>query len=241
MGRTVFITFGGPAPDYHNAVTRICNEAAQFNVFDNIVGKTDIDLKRDTAFWPTHDIFIKNNPRGYGYWLWKSYIIKKQLEIMEDNDVLVYADAGCVLNIQGKPRLLEYIQLANHDSGIVSFQMNLLEQVWTKMDIIIELNGQDLLTTGHICATSFIIRKCPNSIKCVNLWYDTCCKYNLINDSPSKIPNHPDFRQHRHDQSIWSIIRKKYGCVFLTDETWHNNFQNDGINFPIWAMRKRHG
>ena len=160
---------------------------------------------------------------------------------MEDNDVLVYADAGCVLNIQGKPRLLEYIQLANHDSGIVSFQMSHLEQEWTKMDVIIELNGQDVLSTGQISATSFIIRKCANSIKCVDFWYNICCKYNLINDSPSTIPNHPSFREHRHDQSIWSIIHKKYGCVLLSDETWYSNFQNNGINFPIWAMRKRHG
>jgi len=117
--------------------------------------------------------------------------------------------------------------------------MDHAEQAWTKMDVIVELDGQELLSIGKIAATSIIIRKCPNSINCVDLWYDTCCKYNLINDNPSKIANHSSFREHRHDQSIWSIICKKYGCYLLLNETWHNNFQKDGIHFPIWAMRKK--
>ena len=36
-------------------------------------------------------------PRGGGYWIWKSHIIKKINEI-NDNDILIYLDAGCSIN-----------------------------------------------------------------------------------------------------------------------------------------------
>ena len=59
-------------------------------------------LKKDSEFWVKHGNFIENNKRGYGYWLWKSYIVKKQLELMKEGDILLYADSGCVMNMNGK-------------------------------------------------------------------------------------------------------------------------------------------
>ena len=103
-----FLTFGGPSSNYHSAVNRICTQASEFNVFDNIVGATDHHIKDDNEFYNKHGRFLEENSRGYGYWLWKSYLVKKQLEKMNENDILVYADSGCVLNINGKKRLYEY-------------------------------------------------------------------------------------------------------------------------------------
>ncbi len=31
-------------------------------------------------FWKKHGTFIESNPRGYGYWLWKPFIIKETLQ-----------------------------------------------------------------------------------------------------------------------------------------------------------------
>ena len=44
-------------------------------------------------------IMITKNPRGYGYWLWKSYIIKKTIEKMSDDDILLYLDCGYEIDI----------------------------------------------------------------------------------------------------------------------------------------------
>ena len=45
------------------------------------------------------------------------------------------------------------------------------------------------------------------------------------------------FRDNRHDQSIFSIIRKKYGSIILEDETArkYKNIEKS----PFIAMRKR--
>lgn len=232
-----FLTFGGPTEMYHNNVDRICKEADTFNIFNNIIGLKDDYLKNDANFWGLHHKFIENNSRGYGYWLWKPYIVKKQLELMNDNDILVYADAGCELNVNGLHRLIEYFNIVNsHKCGLLSFQMNHLEKTWTKMDAIAYLNASDLTNTGQLMATSFVIRKCAHTVKLVNLWYSISCNYHLIDDTPSQLPNDKSFREHRHDQSIWSILRKQYGSAIIADETWFSNWSN-GATIPILAKR----
>lgn len=91
--QNIFITFGNPT--YHNSVKRICKEAENLDFFTKIYGFTEVDLKQDEYFWNNHGNFIENNNRGYGYWLWKSYLIQKELNRINENDILIYCDAGC--------------------------------------------------------------------------------------------------------------------------------------------------
>lgn len=240
--RLIFLTFGGPTKNYHDAVNRICREAKYFNIFDKIVGLTEVDLKKDLYFWNKHSQFLEKNKTGYGYWLWKSYIVKKQLELMNDNDILVYADAGCQLNFNGINRLKEYFEIVNNSNyGILSFELSHLECAWTKMDIFKYFNALNLLETNQLVGGIFILRKCNHTIYLVNKWYDACCIYNLIDDSKSKEQNHSSFKCNRRDQSLWSIIRKQNGSEIIKDETFFNWENNEWNNFPILAKRLRRG
>ena len=157
---------------------------------------------------------------------------------MNDNDILVYADSGCELNVNGIPKLIEYINVVNtYECGLLSFQMeHIIEKSWTKMDTIDYLNADYLKNTGQLMATIFIIRKCEHTVNLVNLWYSTCCNYHLIDDTPSELPNDCTFVDHRHDQSIWSILRKKFGTISTYDETYDTNWSNCA-NIPILSKR----
>ena len=237
-----FLTFGGPSLNYHKAVNRICNEAKDLNFFDKIIGKTDLDLKNDYEFWSMHQKFIEENKTGYGFWLWKSYLIKKQLEEMNFNDILIYCDAGCQLNKNGLDRLNKYVGLVNESEyGIIGFQMGYIEHSWTKMDTIIELDGLKESESGQLVGGIVILRKCDHTIDLVNKWYSYGSNYHLIDDSMSIQPNDKIFKDHRHDQSIFSILRKKYGCIILPDETYFFNWEEDGKKYPIWAKRYKKG
>ena len=44
----------------------------------------------------------------------------------------------------------------------------------------------------------------------MNTIYNYACTYHNIDDTPSIIPNYPNFKEHRHDQSIFSLLTKKY-------------------------------
>ncbi len=238
-----FITFGGPTYNYHNAVKRICKEAQDLKIFHEIIGKTDLDLKNDKEFWDKHGSFIENNNRGYGYWVWKSYIVLRQLEKMNNNDILLYCDSGCHLNPNGLRRLVEYIKMVNDSEyGILSFQMEYLEHTWTKNDLFVEMNTPDEhKISGQHVGGIFILKKTERIINLFKECYKYVSNYHLVDNSPSITPNHSSFIEHRHDQSILSLLFKKYGTVALPDETYFADWQKDGIKFPIWAIRNRNG
>ena len=232
--KIIFITFGGPTLNYHGAVARICEQAKSFALFDSIIGYTDADLKNDTEFWRLHGSFIENNGRGYGYWLWKSYLNYKTINEIKEGDIVVYADAGCELRLQHIHRMQEYICLAREEEhGIVSFCLNgFSEKHWTKRDVFHHLECDEFLEDNYqIVATAFIYMKCSNTEKIMKLWYETCCSndYALLTDSPSILQNDGTFIENRHDQSIFSLLLKKYGAEKL-------GYELESIRpAPIWA------
>ncbi len=109
----------------------------------------------------------------------------------------MYCDAGCEFNINGKNRLEEYLEIVkNSESGILTFYLSYLEYEYTKNDLFENLNCSDKIKNSkHNIATIFFIKKCANSIEFVQKWYETCCNYNLINDSPNITQNHQEFKR----------------------------------------------
>jgi hypothetical protein len=223
---------------------RITNEAIQMNVFDKIFAYDETKL--DEFFLNQHGQFIKNNKRGYGYWLWKSYLIIKTLKNeMNENDILVYVDGGCTFNINeiSKKRMNDYFEIVSQSNyGIISFELDHKEKLFTKNDLFLELECEDKKESFQLNATAIIMRKCDHVFKIMEKVFEIATKnnYHFLDDSPSFSKNDNSFIDHRHDQSIMSLIRKKYGSEILKDETWCQNFLKDGLNWPIWATRKKY-
>lgn len=233
-----FISFGDKK--YQNSINRINQQANDIGLFDKVIVYTDEWLKEQSEFWDLHKDFIENNPRGYGYWLWKSYITKKTLSIMSDDDILCYADAGCTVNKNGSKRMLEYFDILNNSRyGILSFEVEHPEYRWVKMDTFKTLGGNDShINSLSLMAGCFLLRKCVHSVELIDKWYKYSCDYHLIDDSPSILQNIPEFVENRHDQSIFSLLRKIHGTEILKDEVDHC-YHTQNPNFPIWASRIR--
>jgi hypothetical protein len=236
-----FITFGGPTSNYHNSVKRICQEAKNSNFFDEIEWFTETDLQNDKFFWDKHCNFFQNNRRGYGYWMWKSYLINKVLKKMEDNSILIYCDAGCEINDNGKQRLNEYIDMLNSNKeqyGIISFQIEYKEIQYTKKAIFDHFQCSENQKNMFQCVGGIlIIKKNAHSINIINEWSNNSFNYNLINDNI----NNEDkfFIENRHDQSILSVLVNKHGSIKLIDETYFpNNWQTCGCFYPFLAKRR---
>ena len=229
--RNHFITFGNEI--YYNSVRRICQEAKTLQFFDEIKGFTDTDLQ-GTPFWNKHGQFILNNKRGYGYWIWKSYLIKEKLEKLNENDILVYCDAGCQVNPSGVERLNEYVDMLRSNKenyGVLSFQLKYKEEQYTKRVIFDIYECSKMLQN---MATVVLIKKNNHSINIIQEWYSHCENYDLINDFTCN--ERPEFIENRHDQSILSVLVNKYGSIKLLDETYFTNW-NDGQEYPFLAKR----
>lgn len=225
MVNKYIITFAGGPSNYHDqygrfinyfeAAQRLISQARATKLFDDCTIYTDQGLQADPEFWSQHGPFIANNSRGYGYWLWKPYIIRKTLEKMCENDLLIYSDAGCEICFQMKSQIEELFTIATTDLIIGSTVGNEWgpEIHWVKKDLLLLLDIQDedpLLRTQQRQATAVCLKKCDQVMKLVDEWYRIAGNYHMIDDTPSRVPNLPEFREHRHDQSIFSLLTKKY-------------------------------
>jgi len=229
-----FITFGAGGKDYYDAVERLTSQTKKLNLFDEIIGYKDNYLKEDKEFWKKHSSFILNNKRGYGYWLWKPYLIMKTLEKMNDNDILIYADSGCEIDINQKDKFIELFQLVKKDLIIGSFACDgtCKEKEWTKMDLFtyLNMNNEKYLNSIQHQASALCILKCDKTYNLIKEWYNISCNYNLLDDSTNIYINDYTFREHRHDQSIFSLLTKKY-----------NIYSKETIEKAITIARNRTG
>lgn len=238
MSETYFVSF---ADRSYTSQKRIAREAKEICFFDYIF------VGDERVFEPWYFKKYKDRwtERGFGYWQWKSYLIRRVMDRMEDGDYLVYADAGCTLNPRGIPRLKEYLQMVTDDeSGILGFNQHFREAEWTKADLFAyfnELNNPKYLNHGQVAATCIILQKKTNSQQLIDEWfYIMHSHHNLASDSTSNIPNDPDFKVNRYDQSVFSLLMVKYNGVELpVEEIFTEGDWEELKDYPIWATRKR--
>lgn len=222
--RKYFLTFGGGPMKMLYAVDRLVEQAKSLGIFEHIYGLKEDDLKKDKEFWSKHGNYLVSNSRGFGYWIWKPYLINKIFSLMDDGDVLVYCDCGNELDIEKKEEILKLFDIVKTELLLGSYpgerentknHIPFLNEInWTKKDLLHFLhveNDGDILNTKQRQANTLVILKCPRTKYLIRDWYSiTDQHYHFIDDSPSQLPNYECFREHRHDQSVFSILSKKY-------------------------------
>lgn len=228
-----FISFADTK--FSRTLDRIKNEAINSNFFDHVEIFDESFLDDEIKH------YCDNNPRGYGFWIWKPIMIKKYLEKINFGDLLMYCDAGCTINSNGSERFNEYVKMLSSEekyNDIITFNTDYEEKKWTKMDTFDFFNLHSLMDSKHVIATSIFLKKTDNTLDLINEWEYVCVNHrNLIDDSSSKNPNSEFFMDNRHDQSIFSMVVKKYDTIKLTDETYmilNGKFDN---KYPIHATR----
>ena len=222
---------------YVNAARTLKQMAENYGIFSSIRVYTYEDLKQYSDFISKHETFILQNRRGFGYWIWKPYIIWNTLCEVDDGDIVVYLDSCCSLHLEGKARFMEYIEMvkANPSKMLLSYNPGPIGQ-WTKMDTLVNLDALHLENDTIIMGGVQFTIKTPQTILFYKYWYDIMSSdYHLIDDSPSNISNLPSFVDHRHDQSILSILAHKLvpsAANHLMEEVYYHGKIPDK-SFPI--------
>ena len=168
---------------------------------------------------------------GGGYWLWKPYMIVKELATLDDGDVLIYVDNRLAF-VEDPVCLIEpLLQL----DDLVIFRNKPNEAAYP---VVNELTGRSRfrpfqrLVTGN---TSFIkrdviekhglkgdprkiyapwagvmvLRKSPRSVAIANEWLQLCFDYHDLSGEASVLPEHYKVL-HRNDQSMLSIVMQRH-------------------------------
>lgn len=242
-----FITFAdGIYEKYVKASSNLRKMAIDYNIFDSIQVYGLNDIKDDIDF-KQHVPFLQNR-RGFGYWIWKPYIIWKKLCSIPENDILVYLDSCCTLNLGGKPRFMEYIDiLKSNNSGNMFIEMDTSIEDWCKMDTIIKLNAQSVQKEREVVPGVIFTTNNPKNRKLFKSVFDTISSdYRLVDDTPSIIPNASTYKEHRHDQSIFSIIvRQEYSDSIYSNMFDEFYFQSatpklKREDYPVWIHANNH-
>ena len=253
---------------------RVLNQATRFGQFSTINQWMSEDLPQ--KFRDYFEAALGPNIKSF---VWKPYIITETYKRVNQGDVIVYMDSGCMINCskQGIKRFNEYVEMLKFsDYGCLSFQFTqhkdmpkenrlncpyTVEQVTTVREIFEYFNtvdDPDITDTGQLIATTIILKKCDHGEFLLNCWLQAAYDdYKLFTDD--YVENNKNNPLHcgvnRHDQSVFSVIRKKHGSILLNDETKfptgvmptpdgpHNMLlPGSYINrnkYPFWACRSR--
>lgn len=155
---------------------------------------------------------ILSRKRGNGYWLWKPYFILKTLkEKLKEGDFLIYTDAG-ILYTNSTYKIINFLN--KHNSEMWMIRLNYIEKKYTKRDAFILL-GADLpfyTDSNQYMAGIQVYKKSKFTLNFLEevLYYSQDKR--IITDDPNTLGfnNYKEFIENRHDQSVLSILIKKY-------------------------------
>jgi hypothetical protein len=244
------------------ALARIRTQAEDMQCYDHIVVADQSYLNID--FREKYKDKLTAKVRGYGYWCWKPQVILQLLDQVEDGDIIQYTDAGCHLNKNGRTRLMEYFELAEHsESGILAFSAfppsfhdtsidlpDLSDYKWCKADLLeyMKVSDNDAVTHSQTVTAGIVfIKKSTRSREIIQKWADViAADFSLLDDSKSKKENIEGFVEHRHDQSIFSVLCKlnHVALVSCYEYGYPSKYSSgpdwDALkNYPIHAKRDK--
>jgi hypothetical protein len=247
--------------DLKKTIKRLTVQATESGYYDeiNILNPKNINSSNKNKL---DKLISMGKKRGYAYWYWKPLLILQTLENINNGDIIHYLDAGFHIYNNRSKKFYEYIDLiSDPDKWLLAFQYKSIhinnsqdiifpkreEHMYTKGDIFSYFKCSDkkeFTHTPQFSAGSFFLKKSDKSYFFLKKWVEVFEKrFDLIDDTISKIPNFETFIENRHDQSIFSILCK-INCVEALSayefdwakknnkRTWEHNLHN-----PFLAKR----
>lgn len=187
-------------------------EAESCGWFDEVIAHTPESI---SDFLNQHQDFVRENKKGYGYWIWKPYIVLDLLNRIDDGDCVFYMDSGGSIIDHKKYRFDEYLNVLNKsERPIIAFgeQSPYMEKQFQKMTVLKQFGldrNEDFLNSGHIEANVFICKKTEFTVRFFQEWLSL-----MVHNNYSLVHEHDDLEQldcfigTRHDQSLFSILCK---------------------------------
>lgn len=231
--RKILLTYG------HNC----CEASKEFAVNEAIdTAKVDyaeaLDLSAlSLPFQISHSNVLRRR-KGAGYWLWKPYIIlKTMLTKMNDGDMLIYQDAGSHFVSDAGP-LFKLCMAAKHN--ILSFHLSYQESQYSKRDAFV-LMGMDeprVYQKGQTqrMANLIVLMKTCKTIQFMMeyLAYTSDARITTDDKNVMGLPNLPNFKANRHDQTVFSLLSKKWGIEELRNPIkCHHSGCDKGYNYAF--------
>lgn len=159
----------------------------------------------DSDFRVLHQTTL-DQKRGAGYWLWKPFLIDDALSHMDDDEILLYADAGAELIASAQPLL----DLARGPLGLAVFGLcHHRMSRFCKRDafVLAGIDTAEAHSRHQFLASFIVVRPTPFAREFIRRWLELSTDPRALTDQPNELgPNLPDFFDHRHDQALLSAV-----------------------------------
>ena len=186
---------------------------------------------------------IFSQPRGFGYWLWKPLIIYGIMSKLQEGDFVIYSDAANVITNDISPLFTRCAE----QGGILLFENKNGSwdgRIWknneyTKADCfnLMGCTSDEYVFGNQVDAAIQVYQKNERTAKFLKEYLDYCQDERILTDMPNTTgENHEGFRDHRHDQSVLSLLAIKYGIKLSPCPTQHRNNGSgkyEKYDFPI--------
>ena len=147
--------------------------------------------------------------RGFGLWFWKPYLIMKAMDKVNDGDYLFYCDSGAVF-IYDIHQFIPDLEASGKDMMV--FEQPLLAHCFTKGETY-HLLGCNDYAGNQLLGGYIFLKKSAESRRYMQEWHDAMTDLRVLSGDKffPEIKDHRDFIAHREDQSILTILCKKWG------------------------------
>ena len=166
-------------------------------------------------------------------YLWKPYFLNKAYRELKDGDYLIYTDAGSIF-INKIQYLIDCMEREKLDMMVFSLQKEMLERKYTKRDafVLMGCDNKAFTDTPQSIGGYVVLKKSAFVEKFIaeDLQYAQDERMITEQENTQGLENYPDFVAHRHDQSIWSLMSKKYHIKRFRDPSQFglvNHYEND--------------
>ena len=217
--RTVLVNLSNKL--YENSRFRLNESARKWGITE--IRSYDFEEIKHTPFYNSNREIL-DQPVGMGYWLWKPFIIRTNLETLSEGDILVYCDSGIEI-IQDLAPLLS---ICRDEQPVVLFgNGNHLNSMWTKRDcfVLMDCDSEFYWRALQCDAGCCLFRKSPFTMQFLQEWERFACDKRILTDIPNTCGqrNLRDFVAHRHDQSVLSLLVQKYKMPLFRMPTQFGN------------------
>lgn len=241
----VFLTFASSNMSYK----RIKNEAIESKLFDKVIAYDEHDLPEDFQ-QIMKDRISEYGMKGYAYWSWKPYIIKRTLEEMNDGDILLYMDAGSTLNINNDS-IGNFNNFINQsiENKLGYYRTICITKYYSTRKLISAVENyydysfkDEELMIKEIQASTIVLPKNKTSVAIVNDWNHIAQNnFDTITDIYNNEDNGDGFIRNQHDQSLLSLILIKYNIPSIDGiKSWTSGDWNTLNHMPFLDTRKRY-
>lgn len=174
---------------------------------------TDDDLEEE---FTQKNAKIMKYRKGRGLWIWKSHIVRKTLESVPEDHLVIYSDS-CSRPDEDIPEFLDRAR----NFGIAGYQA-FQQNKYVSPSCFRDMGAMDQATDNSLIqrwATVIAFKNTPQVREFVSEWEYWCQQEHVIAAPPP----------HCHDQSLFSVLthKRKIGSFVSTRKLGHHAFDRN--------------